>query len=562
MESPAFDKLYRYDELTRLLNDFAQAYPDLARLESIGQSYEGRDIWLLTLTNTKTGPDTEKPALWVDGNLHASETAPTTACLHHIYTMLNQYGQNEAVTRCLDTRVFYVCPRVNPDGAELALADQPKILRSGTRPYPYDEDPIDGLIPEDIDGDGRILMMRIQDPDGAWKKHPDEPRLLVRRGPTEIGGTYYRLLPEGHIENYDGATITIQQPKERLDFNRNFPASWRTENEQRGAGPYPASEPEVRNVVDFIAKHPNITGGITFHTMSGVLLRPFSHKPDTDMIAEDLWTYQKIGEKGTAITDYPNISVYHDFRYHPNEVITGALDDWLYDHRGVFGWTVEIWSPMRKAGISEYKFIDWYREHPVEDDLKMLKWSDEELEGQGYVAWYPYEHPQLGQVELGGWDQLYAFRNPPPKYLAEEVALFTDWLLWHLLISPRLVLHEAGVTALGDQNYRVRLVLKNEGWLPSYITKHALKRQAVRGVVCELTLPEGASLRSGHLREILGQLEGRAYKPSAPSRWASDSTDDRVKVEWVIHAPQGGTVQLRARHERAGVLRAELSLAG
>ena len=293
----------------------------------------------------------------------------------------------------LDSRAFYICPRINPDGAEWALADRPKIIRSSTRPYPYDEEPIDGLAQEDMDGDGRVLFMRIPDPNGGWKVSPDEPRLLVRREPDESGGQYYRVLSEGRIENYDGVTIQMQRPKEGLDLNRNFPMEWRTEGEQPGAGPFPASEPEVRAVVHFIAAHPNITGGVAFHTFGGVLLRPFSTHPDEDMPAEDLWTFQKIGEKGKALTGYPAVSVYHEFRYHPKEVITGALDDWLYDHVGVFSWTVEIWSPQRQAGISEYKFIDWYREHPFADDLKLLAWSDEKLGGQGYVDWYPFEHP-------------------------------------------------------------------------------------------------------------------------------------------------------------------------
>ena len=102
----------------------------------------------------------------------------------------------------------------------------------------------------------------------------------------------------------------------------------------------------------------------------------------------------------------------------------------MYDHMGVFAWTVEIWSPQRQAGITDLKFIDWYREHPVEDDLKLLKWSDEALGGRGYVDWYPFEHPQLGKVELGGWDMLYAWRNPPPEFLEQEVALFPDWLVF------------------------------------------------------------------------------------------------------------------------------------
>jgi murein tripeptide amidase MpaA len=562
MPQVRFDTYYRYDELTRILHAFAEEYPQLVRIESIGKSYEGRDIWLLTLTNFATGPADEKPALWVDGNIHASEVSPSAACLYLIHRLTREYGSHEKITRCLDTRAFYVCPRVNPDGAEWALADKPKIIRSSTRPYPYDEDPIGGLVTEDIDGDGRMLMMRIPDPNGNWKKHPDEPRLMIRRDPDEVGGEYYRILPEGRFdEPFDPAILTIQPKKEGLDLNRNFPAHWRQEYEQDGAGPYPTSEPEVRAIVDFIAKHPNITGGVTFHTWSGVLLRPYSHQSDDAFPAEDLWTYQKIGAKGTEITGYPNISVYHDFKYHPKEYISGVFDDWMYDHMGVFAWTVEIWSPQRQAGITDYKFIDWYREHPVEDDLKLLKWSDEALGGRGYVDWYPFEHPQLGRVELGGWDMLYAWRNPPPEFLEKEVALFPDWLVWHLLISPKLAVYEATVEPLGDALYKVRLVVQNTGWLPTYITKKAVEKKLVRGVVAEIELPDGATLRTGKPREELGQLEGRAYKPSAVTFWSADPTDDRAKVEWVVHAPQGGTVRLTARHERAGVVRVECPLA-
>lgn len=562
MPQVRFDAYYRYDELTRILHAFAEEYPQLVRIESIGKSYEGRDIWLLTLTNFATGPAEEKPALWVDGNIHASEVSPSSACLYLIHRLTREYGSHEKITRCLDTRAFYVCPRVNPDGAEWALADKPKIIRSSTRPYPYDEDPIGGLVTEDIDGDGRMLMMRIPDPNGNWKKHPDEPRLMIRRDPDEVGGEYYRILPEGRFdEPFDPAILTIQPRKEGLDLNRNFPSNWRQEHEQSGAGPYPTSEPEVRAIVDFIAKHPNITGGVTFHTWSGVLLRPYSHQPDDAFPAEDLWTYQKIGAKGTEITGYPNISVYHDFKYHPKEYISGVFDDWMYDHRGVFAWTVEIWSPQQQAGITDLKFIDWYREHPVEDDLKLLRWSDEVLGGRGYVDWYPFEHPQLGRVELGGWDMLYAWRNPPPEFLEKEVALFPDWLVWHLLIAPKLAVYEATVEPLGDALYKVRLVVQNTGWLPTYITKKALEKKLVRGVIAEIELPDGATLQLGKPREELGQLEGRAYKPSAASVWNTDTTDDRAKVEWVVHAPQGGTVRLTARHDRAGVVRVECPLA-
>lgn len=561
MPKVRFDTYYRYEDLTRILQGYAEEYPRLVRLESTGQSYEGRDIWLVVVTNFETGEDKQKPALWVDGNIHASEVSPSSACLYLINHLVTAYGSQPEITRCLDRHTFYICPRVNPDGAEWALADKPRIIRSSTRPYPYDEEPIGGLVVEDIDGDGRILMMRIPDANGPWKVCPEDPRLLTRREPAETGGQYYRLLPEGLIEDYDGTLIRIKPDKERLDLNRNFPVNWRQEYEQEGAGPYPASEPEVHAMTHFIANHPNITGGVAFHTFSGVLLRPYSYQEDEALPAEDLWTYKKIGQKGTEITGYPAISVYHDFRYHPKKVTTGGFDDWLYDHLGVFAWTVEIWSPQQQAGIEDYKHIEWYREHPVQDDLKMLQWSDEALGGKGYVDWYAFEHPQLGQVELGGWNRLYAFSNPPPEFLEKEIAPFADWLVWHLLISPCLELHEVSAKPLGEDTYHLRLVVQNSGWLPTYVTKKALEKKVVRGVVCEIELPEGASLETGKPREELGQLEGRAYKPSAPGAFrAADATEDRAKVEWVVCAPKRGAVKLTARHERAGVVVAEVEL--
>jgi murein tripeptide amidase MpaA len=559
MEKIKFDRFYRYTELTRLLEALVKEYPALLRMESIGKSHEGRDVWLLTATNTATGPDVEKPALWVDGNLHASEVAGSMAVLYFIHSLVTRYGKDETVTRCLDTRAFYIVPRISPDGAEWALADNPKFVRSSTRPYPYDEEPVEGLLEQDIDANGRILTMRLVDPNGAWKAHPDDPRLMVRRDPVESGGTYYRLLPEGLLRNYDGFTIQARKPKEGLDLNRNFPVAWRQENEQPGAGPYPVSEPESRNLVDFIVRHPNLTGVVTFHTYSGVLLRPYDDRADDEFPPEDLWTYKKIGEKGTQMTGYPNVSCYHDFRYHPKKITTGGFDTWMYDHLGMFGWTVEIWSPMRQAGIKDYKFIDWFREHPVEDDLKLMKWNDEVLAGRGYVDWYAFDHPQLGPVELGGWDSMFAWGNPPAAFLEKEIALFPDWIIWHALISPKLALRGTEVDAIGKGAYRVRMVVENTGWLPTYVTKKAVEKKVSRGVICEIELPAGASLRTGKVRQEFSELEGRAYK-TAYADGSEGDTDDRLKVEWVIHAPQGGTVKLVARHARAGVVRAEVEL--
>ena len=561
MPDVAFDRFYRYDELTAILQGWAEERPELYRVESIGQSYEGRDIWLATITNFETGADLDKPAFLIEANIHALEVTGCTAALHLIDKLLRGYGSDPKVTRCLDTRCFYVVPRLNPDGAELALADKPRFVRSSVRPYPRSDEQ-DGLHEEDLDGDGRILMMRLRDPNGAWKVDPEEPRLMVRREPDEApeDGEFYRLLWEGLIRNYDGVTIKVAPPLEGLDLNRNFPIEWAPEAEQAGAGPFPVSEPETRAMVEAVIARPNVTGYIAYHTFSGVHLRPYAGHPDEDFPTGDLMTFKYLGEEATKRTGYPAVSVFHDFKYDPKKSITGGAHDWFYDHLGVFSWTTEFWSPQREAGIEDFGFIDWIKDHPVEDDLKLLRWNDEELGGKGYVDWYEFDHPQLGKVELGGWDVMYCWGNVPPHRLEQEIAPHSDWAVWHLLISPRLAVKSLDVEPVAETTYKVRLVLENTGWLPTNVSEKALERRAVQPLEVELTLPEGGTLVAGEQRTDAGQLTGRVHKRSTLSWFTDDSTTDLAKLEWVIEAPQGGDLGIEARHQRAGTVRRVVSL--
>ena len=557
---PRFDQFYRHDELTRLLQDYAAAAPHLVSLRVLGKSFEGRDIWLLVLTHTATGSDTDKPAFWVDGNIHAAELTASTACLYWLHQLVSGYETDPRVRQMLDTRVVYMVPRLNPDGAELALADKPRHIRSSTRPYPYDEEPVDGLTTEDVDGDGRMLQMRLPDPHGSHKKHPTEPRLMVAREPGEFGGEYYRIVPEGTLKNFDGLKISANADREGLDLNRNFPSHWRQEFEQLGAGAYPASEPEVRAMVEFITGHPNIGAAVSFHTHAGVILRPMGTQSDDDMTPEDLWVYKRFSDIGAQLTGYPAISIWHDFKYHPKKVITGT-QDWVYEYLGALFWTVEIWSPNKEAGITDYKWIDWYREHPAEDDLKLLKWSDEQCAGKAHVDWYPFRHPQLGMVELGGWDKMNYWRNPPPQLREREAARFPAWLLQIGLSLPKLEVLRAEVRALGPDTWRVRFAVANSGWLPAYVSKRALERKTARGTIFQIHLPPGVSLASGRERVEGGHLEGHAPKTSLlaflPNR---DATADRAVVEWVVCGPRGTSIALSATADRAGTVRTEVTL--
>ena len=225
---------------------------------------------------------------------------------------------------------------------------------------------------------------------------------------------------------------------------------------------------------------------------------------------------------------------------------------------------VELWSPNREAGIENNKWIDWYREHPVEDDLKLLKWSDDHCEGKAHVDWQPFHHPQLGAVEIGGWDKMNFWRNPPPHLREREAARFPAWMNQIVLSLPKLELLRTEVRALGPDTWRIRMAVANSGYLPAYVTKRALERKVVRGVMFEIHLPAGdaeVSLLGGKERMEGPQLEGHAPKTSLqaflPSR---EVTADRAVGEWVVRAPKGTRLALSASAERAGVVRTEVSL--
>jgi murein tripeptide amidase MpaA len=598
-----FSKFYRYDEMTDLLQGLVSKHSDLLRIDPLGESYEGRKIWVLTLTRFATGSAAEKPALWVDGNIHAAELLASTAVLYFLDHMLQHAASDPTVCHLLDTRTFYLVPRLCPDGAELALGDRPRHIRSSTRAYPFEDYPLDGMVIEDIDGDGRILSMRIADPHGGWKPHPADPRVMIPREPGEIGGAYYRILPEGKVLQHNGVEFKLNPDREGLDLNRNFPSDWRQEYKQMGAGPYPTSEPEVRAMVDFVCRHPNIGAAVSFHTHSGVILRPMGTEPDDKMIPEDLWMYKRLSDEASRHTGYPAISIWHDFKYHPQQVISGT-QDWIYEHLGALFWVVELWAPNRAAGIDKYPFIDWYREHPPEDDLKLLKWSDEVCGGQAHVDWRAFDHPQLGPVEIGGWDRMNFWRNPPPALREAEVARFPAWLKQLAGILPKLVLLELTVECLGEasgplhprgaKHYFIRMAVENSGYLPSYVSKRALERKTVRGLIFEffpllngadtqadptqaMTVFGGSDRLGDHdfsaaarpyLRCMQGSqrvegpsLEGHAAKQSLqafiPDRGL---TAQRYLHQWQIAALPGTRIELIARTERAGLLRHTVSL--
>jgi murein tripeptide amidase MpaA len=550
-----FDRYLRYDELTQWLGDTAAAHPGLMTVESYGRSHEGRDLWVATITDSSTGTHDTKPAHWVDANIHSVEVTAGVAALRIIDRLVNGFGTDPLVTRALATRTFYIVPRVNPDGVEWALADSPRYRRSSVRAWPWrDAHRSPGLHQRDIDGDGRILSMRIADPNGAWVESTHDPRVLA---PVPFDGTdgsvqRYRLLYEGEVVDHDGFTIPTPRPPEGLDMNRNFPAGWGTG--VRGSGDHPLSEPEIDALVRAIVARPNICGYNAFHTSGGVLLRPSSTQSDKSLPPGDVWTWKQLGERGAALTGYTVHSVFEDFTWDTKETMSGAADDWVYEHLGVFGWTTEFWDVIHTVTGTKQSTHFWYTGPTEDEEVAVARWADEH-HPEMIVAWYPFDHPQLGPVELGGWDEMCTWTNPPLGLLAQEVEGHAEFAIAQALAAPELEIVHTSVTSLGGGTWRVEAGIANTGYLPTDISEKARAEHLVLPIAARL---EGAEVLGGPARVELGQLEGRSR---ARFSYRNDGSPDRTVARWVVRGEAGSSVTVVAEHQRAGRTSTEITLA-
>ncbi|HEU0163725.1 MAG TPA: M14 family zinc carboxypeptidase, partial [Thermomicrobiales bacterium] len=417
-----------------------------------------------------------------------------------------------------------------------------------------------GLFEKDVDGDGTLVTMRIKDPAGPWTPSSHDPRIMRRRGPDEFGGDYYFVLPEGEIQNWDGASVPLAPDFYGIDANRNFPADWAPAWVQYGAGAYPLSEPETKALAEFMMAHPNIHGSQHFHTYSGCILRPPTSYPTADMPALDRAVFTAIGKMGEEETGYPCIGIYDDFAYDRKKAMKGGLLDWVYEQLGVIPFSTELWSLTAKAGIEVTDFIEFFRNRSDEVDAAMLRVLDEEVGGEGFREWTPFAHPQLGPVEIGGWRRTFTWVNPPGPMLEEVTSTNAKFVLRAAQTAPRLEIRDATAELLADGLYKVSLVAHNLGFLPTYVTDVARSSGVSKPVVATISLAEGAELVTGDLETELGHLQGRANTLGEMSFNDTYPIQNRARAEWVVRQPAGSSVTVTVACARAGTSRAEIIL--
>jgi hypothetical protein len=262
------DGFHDFASLTRAIKSAAAANPEVATLMSIGKSLKGRDLWLLQISGK--GDPLAKQALLIVANLEGDHVIGSEVALGIAESLIKGYGQDEAVTKALDSRTFYILPRLNPDGAEAFFAD---VKHEGSGNLNPRDDDYDWLVdedgPEDLNSDGKITLMRVKDKEGDWCVDEKDPRLMKRKKADTPLDKLYKLYTEGVDD--DGDELFNEDGPGGFNINRNFPHNFGYK--LRGFKVYAASEPETQALIDFMTRydsklktqpHKNICGVLIF----------------------------------------------------------------------------------------------------------------------------------------------------------------------------------------------------------------------------------------------------------------------------------------------------------
>jgi len=481
------------------------------------------------------------------------------ACLYTVDWLLSNYGKEDQATRILDTKVIYVLPRICPDGAELYLTT-PYMLRSSTHEwrYPNYTDP-DGLKLEDIDGNGAILQMRLRDDlAGDWKISDQDERLMVPRNPHDYGGAYYRLYSEGMIENYDGISFSSAPSRWGIDMNRNYPINWKPPHAQNGAGDTPLSEPESKAVTDFLLSKKNIAAATYHHTSGGILLRANCVEGDDKMPPADLAMYKVLGTIGEEITGYPCQDIFGVFA--DKKPQWGTFMDLTYEYLGISSFATELWDLLGRAGVKEKGMAAFAKLTAKELDeiaLKIMRWNDDDMNGECFFAWTAFNHPQLGEVEIGGWNFKEGRQNPPIKFLEEECEKAMRFTFMHMESLPQLAINSVRCEKISDNVWNVTAAIENTGFLPTASTQKAINNKITAPVKAQIC---GGKVLQGEAEIEIGHLNGRGTRGGFGPYGAGSPSGRSKKAEWLVEAEPGARLCITAKSDRAGTVRCEVTL--
>lgn len=542
------------------------ALPHVERFR-LGTSRAGHDIEGLQVRGTNDEAPLNRPAILVLGNLEGVRGTATTAVLALAEKLANG---DEGAAALLAAATVYFVPQPNPD-ATLARLASPLFEQRATgtgrdtdRDGQVGEDP-----PADVDGDGLITWMRVPDPSGKWIADPHDPRANVEADSTHAERGMWKLVREGFDQDGDGEA-SEDAPLD-AEVNANFPAGF--EEHTAAGGLFGGDEPEARALMDFVLLHPELVLVITLDGQDTLVSAPettpdpsgggrFSFgprkMPDGKMLKSDA---DVVAELGRRFVEHAE-----DAPKGPSHV-AGSFQRWAYEHRGILTLDSVYWSMPTEAPkaekaeseaeeseateeveeaeeIEEEKLDTWRK---PSDDAGRLAWMDATGESWRFVDWKPFDHPQLGPVEIGGWAP-YALTEPTVD--AIEGLVEEQWLLLTGLadVLPRVEVAYFTAEELGGNLWRIEARLENPALLP-LVTQAASRARTTTRAKVELELPKGASLIAGQTPEFVRRLDGLGR------------SGNEAEFEWLVHAKDIERLTLTVTTRNAGTSSTRVELA-
>ncbi len=467
----------------------------LASVASIGKSSGGKDIWAVTF-----GGSQNKAVLLVAGadGRHPAGTEMALKLAENLAAL-----PADSLSRLLQNKTLYIIPGLSPDALEQASSAL-KYERSGNATTRDDDR--DGLTDEDgfedLNGDGLITQLRIEDPTGTYIVSKTDPRLLVKADPAKGETGKYLLISEGRDNDKDGQFNEDGAGGVNIDknFTYNYPAF------EKEAGEYQASEPETRAFLDFLYKNTHIHTVIHFGLGNNLSEATKFDRQNASKRIISGWQEKDAAVTGIVAKMYAKAGI-SDTPALPQT--PGNLTQTAYYHAGRFSFsTPGWWVPKAKDPKGGAK-----KPETGSAESDYLKWADEN-NLKSFVPWTKIEHPDFPgkNVEVGGLAP-YALHNPPLPFLDSAVIRHQVFLSDYLNALPRTEIVNAKVEPLSNGVNRVTVTVVNKGLLPSYAEIGDRVRYVYK-VSCKIRLAEGQTLISGkanNYRKALDAGESEEY---------------------------------------------------
>lgn len=541
-----FDDYHGYDGTVDYLRRVAREHGNITELMEIGTSTMGRPVYVLAISRMNNGTTIDrhvelrnprkegvdnvtpmksyhgKPGIWIDGGTHGNEYTGTEVSLYIIDKLLTGYGTDDAITQLVDENVFYVCPIVNPDGVYNSVQ---RGISQRQNSMEVDDDE-DGRInedgPDDLNGDGKITSFRYPDDNGRYVIDEEDPRhmrQLAREEETEA--QRYSVVREDRDNDGDGRRG--EDSERGIDVNRNFPEGWFTDaydGQRGGSGYYAASSAEARNILEFFTNNTNILLVQSFHTSGGFTYRPFARWPDSRIAPNDLAVLDRVMG--------PKYKELHPDEENPDRLWRppfrgdrpygfGIFIDWAYAQYGAYSMTTELWSWARDTrGLPGYENggdrNSWHR--------ALLDYQETAFDGEIFVPWQDYNHPDLGRGQIGGWVSTYVGGNALPGPSLEHVAdVHWQFELFKAGLLPKLAITEATAETLsnsgGTRIVKVTAKVENTGQLATHLERGAGLDGNRQDAIWLIGDRDRVTYLQGGAWQRLGTIDGTMVIPTA-----------------------------------------------